>query len=169
MSDGLRRRNVEIDEEPKIDFYEKIKTLDAFTKVAEEAEGEKTVTGGFFSFLAFSVMTILFVCEIWIWVFHTNFKYEFDVDVDFKDKLNLNFDITVNSPCFGIGAGMSSVSAQNYGQNVQNFLDIIDSSGDAWRYMVQINEETGHFDLSDTEEALRIKHLDLKDKLYEDG
>ena len=105
MSDGLRRRNVEIVEEPKIDFYEKIKTLDAFTKVAEEAEGEKTVTGGFFSFLAFSVMTILFVCEIWIWIFHTNFKYDFDVDVDFKDKLNLNFDITVNSPCFGIGAG----------------------------------------------------------------
>ena len=57
MNDGLRRRNVEIDDDDsiqKIDFYEKIKTLDAFTKVAEEAEGEKTVTGGFFSFLAFS-------------------------------------------------------------------------------------------------------------------
>lgn len=118
MSDGLRRRNVETEgEEPKMDFYEKIKTLDAFTKVAEEAEGEKTVTGGFFSFLAFSVMTILFVCEIWIWIFHTNFKYEFDVDTDFKDKLNLNFDITVNSPCFGIGAGsFSPIKVKSYFQ-----------------------------------------------------
>jgi len=121
MSDGLRRRNVETEgEEPKMDFYEKIKTLDAFTKVAEEAEGEKTVTGGFFSFLAFSVMTILFVCEIWIWIFHTNFKYEFDVDTDFKDKLNLNFDITVNSPCFGIGAGsFSPIKVKSYFQTIE--------------------------------------------------
>merc|ERR1719447_2761575 len=96
-------------------------------------------------------MGILLISEIFLWAFNTNIKYEFYVVDNFKDKLNLNFDITVNSRCSGIGA------------------DIIDSSGDAWRYMVQINEETGHFDLSDSEEALRIKHLDLKDKLYEDG
>ena len=35
---------------------------------------ESTITGGFFSALAFSVMAILFLCEIWIWLMHTNVK-----------------------------------------------------------------------------------------------
>ena len=93
--DGLRRRNVaEAEEEEKLNFYETIKHFDAFTKVAEEAEAPKTATGGFFSALAFCVMGVLFLCEIWLWVMHTNIKYEFDVDTDFDAKLNLNFDIT---------------------------------------------------------------------------
>ena len=98
----VRRRNVASDETSE-SFYETIKHFDAFTKVAEEAEAEKTITGGFFSALAFSIMSILFMCEIWIWIMHTNVKYDFDVDSDFDAKLNLNFDITVHTPCFGIG------------------------------------------------------------------
>ena len=106
----LRRRNVASDESEKTSesFYETIKHFDAFTKVAEEAEAEKTITGGFFSALAFSVMSILFMCEIWIWIMHTNVKYDFDVDSDFDAKLNLNFDITVHTPCFGIGTWVRS-------------------------------------------------------------
>ena len=55
VTDGLRRRNVgEGGEEESVNFYETIRHFDAFTKVAEEAQAPKTVTGGFFSALAFS-------------------------------------------------------------------------------------------------------------------
>ena len=149
----VRRRNVESapNEPEKRDFYETIRNFDAFTKVKEEAVVESTITGGFFSALAFSVMAILFMCEIWIWVMHTQVKYDFDVDVDFDAKLNLNFDITVNTPCFGIGA------------------DIRDSSGDQWRYMVQINEEDVDFDLDPRLEQQRIQHLEMKQRLHDRG
>jgi len=148
----VRRRNVEpAPVEEKRDFYETIRHFDAFTKVKEEAVVESTITGGFFSALAFSVMGILFLCEIWIWVMHTQVKYDFDVDVDFDAKLNLNFDITVNTPCFGIGA------------------DIRDSSGDQYRYMVQIKEEDVDFELEPRLEQQRIQHLEMKQRLHDRG
>jgi len=125
--------------------------LDAFTKVTEEAEAPQTLTGGFFSALAFTVMGILFLCEIWIWFWHTNIRYDFDVDVNFESKLNLNFDITVNSPCFGVGA------------------DIMDSSGDTWKYMVQINEEGRDFELPENLENSRLKQIELKNILHQRG
>ena len=71
--------------------------------------------------------------------------------MDFDDKLNLNFDLTVNSPCFAIGA------------------DIIDSSGDNWKYNVQINEESADFELPDENEAKRLKLLKLKNYQVNDG
>ena len=49
--------------------------------------------------------------------------------------MNLNLDITVNSPCFSVGA------------------DIIDSSGDAWKYNFQINEEGVDFALKPDKES----------------
>lgn len=58
--------------------------------------------------------------------------------------MNLNIDMTVNTPCFGVGA------------------DIIDSSGDAWRYNFQINEEGTDFQLKDKAEDERLKLLQMK-------
>lgn len=73
------------------------------------------------------------------------------MDADFEDKLNLNFDITINTPCFGIGA------------------DIIDSSGDAWRYMIQINEEAAEFQLDDRLEQERLNLVRMKESIVNDG
>ena len=89
----------------------------------------------------------LFVGEMSLWFFHTKIKYEFDVDTDYDTKMNLNIDMTVNTPCFGVGA------------------DIIDSSGDAWRYNFQINEEGTDFLLKPEAEAERLKTLQKKEKL----
>ena len=54
---GLRRRVVG-ETQPKPDIFESIRSLDAFTKVTEEAEAPKTLTGGFFSALAFTGNTV---------------------------------------------------------------------------------------------------------------
>lgn len=153
MSEPLvRRRNVQSNAENLTDpIIERLRSLDAFTKVAEEAEAPATLHGGICTTLALSIMGILLISEIFLWVFHTNIKYEFDVDDNFKDKLNLNFDITVNSRCSGIGA------------------DIIDSSGDAWRYMVQINEQQTEFQPSEKIENERKKLLKIKEKHAKDG
>ena len=55
--------------------------------------------------------------------------------------------MTVNTPCFGVGA------------------DIIDSSGDAWRYNFQINEEGTDFKLKDKAEGERVKLLQMKEQM----
>ena len=57
---GLRRRAVgETESQPKPDIFESIRSLDAFTKVTEEAEAPQTLTGGFFSALALTGNTDL--------------------------------------------------------------------------------------------------------------
>ena len=73
------------------------------------------------------------------------------MDDNFKDKLNLNFDITVNSRCSGVGA------------------DIIDSSGENWRYMVQINEEQADFQASEKIEQEREKLRKTRELHAKDG
>lgn len=145
----VRRRNVALvnEDEIKSDFYSKIRSLDAFTKITEEAETPKTVQGGFCAFVTFMIMLVLFVGEMQLWFFHTKIKYEFDVDTEYEAKMNLNIDITVNTPCFGVGA------------------DIIDSSGDAWRYNFQINEEGTDFQLKDKAEDERLKLLQMKEQM----
>ena len=47
--------------------------------------------------------------------------------------------------------------------------DIRDSSGDQWRYMVQINEEDVNFDLSPELEKQRLRHIEMKEKLHDRG
>jgi hypothetical protein len=76
MSSGLRQRNVQkVEEEPENEnFYEKIKKLDAFTKIAEEAEAPKTTQGGICGFLTLVVMVGLFLGEMNLWFFHTKIK-----------------------------------------------------------------------------------------------
>merc|ERR1712126_626188 len=125
--------------------------LDAFPKVTTEAEGAQTVHGALCTCVALLLMSLLFISEVALWVTTTNIKYEFDVDTDFGAKLNLNFDLTVSASCSAIGA------------------DIIDSSGDAWRYMVQVNEEATDFQQSDEQRAERQELLKLKSALEHEG
>ena len=146
----VRRRNVTSATSDSLGAA--FRQLDAFPKVTTEAEGAQTVHGALCTCVALLLMSLLFISEVALWVTTTNIKYEFDVDADFGAKLNLNFDLTVSASCSAIGA------------------DIIDSSGDAWRYMVQVNEEATEFQQSDEQEAERQDLLKLKSALeYEGG
>ena len=45
-------------------------------------------------------------------LFNTKIKYEFDVDTQYDTKMNLNIDLTVNTPCFNVGADISDSSGE---------------------------------------------------------
>jgi len=61
--------------------------------------------------------------------------------------MNLNLDITINTPCFNVGA------------------DIVDQAGDGWKYNFQIQEEGADFALKEKDEKERLKLLLMKEKM----
>lgn len=141
---GVRRRNVAVTETSSSTLYERFRELDAFTKISEEAEAPKTTHGGLCSVITFTVMLILLFGEMTVWFTTTKIKYDFDVDTDYESKMHLNMDITFNSPCMMINT------------------DIVDSSGDAWGYNFQIQEDAADFELTADKAKVREKLLEMK-------
>lgn len=145
----LRRRIVASDEkeEESSTFLEKFRELDAFTKITEEAEAPQTSRGGVCTMVTFSIMMLLLLGEMTVWFTTTKIKYEFDVDSEYESKMHLNMDITFNSPCHMISA------------------DIVDSSGDAWGYSFQLQEDAADFELTKEKALERAKLLKMKESM----
>ena len=92
-------------------------------------------------------MMLLLLGEMTVWFTTTKIKYEFDVDSDYESKMHLNMDITFNSPCHMISA------------------DIVDSSGDAWGYSFQLQEDAADFELTKEKAVERAKLLKMKESM----
>lgn len=92
-------------------------------------------------------MLLLLLGEMTVWFTTTKIKYEFDVDSEYESKMHLNMDITFNSPCHMISA------------------EIVDSSGDAWGYSFQLQEDAADFELTKEKALERAKLLKMKESM----
>jgi hypothetical protein len=87
-----------------------VKEFDAFSKVPEDYQ-KKSVRGGSFSLVTFSLIAFLVVSEL-IYYSRTTYKYEYAVDSDLNTKLDINVDITIAMPCEALGADVLDLAGE---------------------------------------------------------
>ena len=97
-----------------------VKDFDAFPKVPEDYI-KKSVRGGSFSLISFTLIALLVVSEI-IYYTSTVYKYEYSVDSDVSSKLDINVDMTVAMPCQAIGADVLDLAGET--THTEDFLKL---------------------------------------------
>lgn len=97
-----------------------VKDFDAFPKVPEDYI-KKSVRGGSFSLVSFTLIALLVVSEF-IYYTSTVYKYEYSVDSDISSKLDINVDMTVAMPCQAIGADVLDLAGET--THTEDFLKL---------------------------------------------
>ncbi|CAH0719296.1 unnamed protein product, partial [Brenthis ino] len=93
---------------------DKVKELDAFSKVPDEYV-DSTPVGGTFSVITFFIVMWLVYSEV-SYFLDSNLVFRFMPDTDMDEKLRINIDITIAMPCSSIGADiLDSTSQSVYG------------------------------------------------------
>ncbi|XP_046970658.1 endoplasmic reticulum-Golgi intermediate compartment protein 2 [Vanessa cardui] len=90
---------------------DKVKELDAFSKVPEEYV-DSTPVGGTFSVITFFIIMWLVYSEVSFFL-DSNLVFRFMPDTDMDEKLRINIDITVAMPCLNIGADILDSTSQS--------------------------------------------------------
>lgn len=111
---------------------DKVKELDAFSKVPEEYI-ETTPVGGTFSIVTFLFVLWLIYSEV-SYYFDGNLVFKFMPDTDMDEKLRINIDMTVAMPCSNIGA------------------DILDSTSQSVFGFGELEEQDTWFELTDEQQ-----------------
>ncbi|XP_045778473.1 endoplasmic reticulum-Golgi intermediate compartment protein 2 [Maniola jurtina] len=90
---------------------DKVKELDAFSKVPEEYV-DSTPVGGTFSVITFFIIMWLVYSEV-TYFLDSNLVFKFVPDTDMDEKLRINIDITIAMPCSNIGADILDSTSQS--------------------------------------------------------
>ncbi|CAH2263829.1 endoplasmic reticulum-Golgi intermediate compartment protein 2 [Pararge aegeria] len=90
---------------------DKVKELDAFSKVPDEYV-DSTPVGGTFSVITFFIIMWLVYSEV-SYFFDSNLVFKFVPDTDMDEKLRINIDITIAMPCSNIGADILDSTSQS--------------------------------------------------------
>ncbi|CAD5216769.1 unnamed protein product [Bursaphelenchus okinawaensis] len=101
---GLRQRK-------KFTVDETIKSFDAFNKVVESVQEEKTATNGIITVCSFILIFVLCALQCYEYYFDDDVEYKFSVDTNFDERPNLDLDIIVNTPCGGLNVMVVSHSS----------------------------------------------------------
>ncbi|CAD5222209.1 unnamed protein product [Bursaphelenchus xylophilus] len=92
---GLRQRR-------KLTVDETIKSFDAFNKVVDSVQEEKTATNGVITICSFALILILCGFQLCEYYYNDDVEYKFSVDTNFDERPNLDIDMIVNTPCGGL-------------------------------------------------------------------
>lgn len=111
---------------------DKVKELDAFSKVPAEYV-ETTPVGGTFSVITFFIIMWLVYSEVTYYL-DSNLVFKFMPDTDMDEKLRINIDITVAMPCLNLGA------------------DILDSTSQSVFGFGELEEQDTWFELTDEQQ-----------------
>lgn len=95
----------------KKNVIDKVKELDAFSKIPEEYV-DSTPVGGTFSVITFFIIMWLVYSEV-TYYFDSNLVFKFSPDTDMDEKLRINIDITVAMPCSNLGADILDSTSQS--------------------------------------------------------
>lgn len=126
----------------KKNVIEKVKELDAFSKVPEEYV-DSTPVGGTFSIITFFIIVCLIYSEV-TYFLDSNLVFKFMPDTDMDEKLRINIDITVAMPCSNLGADiLDSTSQSVFGfgelQEEDTWFDLTQEQKDAFDAVKYLN------------------------------
>jgi len=92
-------------------IQELVKDLDVFVKL-DQHYVEQTLSGALVFALTFGVCAWLVWTDL-TYYFNPSYKFKFAADQDFTGSLEMNVDLTVATPCDGIGADVVDSTNQN--------------------------------------------------------
>ncbi|KAJ0172814.1 hypothetical protein K1T71_011953 [Dendrolimus kikuchii] len=121
---------------------DRVKELDAFSKVPEEYV-DSTPVGGTFSVITFFIIMWLIYSEV-TYYFDSNLVFKFMPDTDMDEKLRINIDVTVAMPCSNLGADiLDSTSQSVFGfgelQEEDTWFELTQEQQDAFDAVKYIN------------------------------
>ncbi|XP_075981825.1 endoplasmic reticulum-Golgi intermediate compartment protein 2 [Anticarsia gemmatalis] len=139
---------------------DRVKELDAFSKVPEEYV-DSTPVGGTFSVITFFIIMWLVYSEFSYYL-DSNLVFKFMPDIDMDEKLRINIDMTVAMPCSNIGADILDSTSQS----VFGFGELQEE--DTWFELTQ--EQQDAFDaVKYINSYLREEYHSIKDLLWKKG